>query len=272
MPYLSLSLDKHDKNCPDPFNVKRLYIRDYDNKDIQTFVPYALTCLSCDKIVKVKFEHRLTKREKRLERWHSNYSKEQIERAKEYALNRKVKRRIRKLERKLLGEERISPEENGLRRRIKGYNNLYSGYECSDKVKELINWDMNQCQRFLDVRPTVIELCRVIYSSPLHRYNNGSDLRKFRGYIPDPDKEGWFKYDKSQLIPDPNRPGKMKWNDDKNFVSEYEKLIIKEAELRKKLMNDIIESHSKKLESKEIKEIIVTQKEILKKKRNPAPK
>ena len=49
----------------------------------------------------------------------------------------------------------ITPEENGLRRRIKGYEELYAGADWSGELTE----------RFfkLDPRPTVKELRRVVY-------------------------------------------------------------------------------------------------------------
>ena len=64
MPYLSLPIENHDKNCTDPYNVKRLWIKDYDDKGRQKFVRYALTCLSCNVIIRdVNFEHTRNKKQ-----------------------------------------------------------------------------------------------------------------------------------------------------------------------------------------------------------------
>ena len=45
MPYLNdkLTSSQHKDDCKSP-SVKRLYIRDYDNKGRQKFVPYGITC------------------------------------------------------------------------------------------------------------------------------------------------------------------------------------------------------------------------------------
>ena len=53
MPYLNKKITVHNKGCKNP-NVKRLYIRDYDNKGKQKYIPYAVTCTNCDALVKEK--------------------------------------------------------------------------------------------------------------------------------------------------------------------------------------------------------------------------
>ena len=89
-------------------------------------------------------------------------------------------------------------------------------------------------------RPTIEELKKVIYSSPLRRYNNGSDIYRNRSWLPDPDRPGYLKYDTSGWIPDPNNPDKKIYNPDPNFVSDYNKAIIQEAQIRRKLMEDML--------------------------------
>jgi hypothetical protein len=223
-------MEKHNKNCTDPFNVKRLCIRDYDDKGRQKFVPYALTCLSCNIIVRdVNFEHKPTDRERNTLSNSKKLdsilglppaSKEQVERARKHKVIRKYKRRKDKLERKLLGEECISPEENGLRRRIKGFNKLYS-YEHDNEMRDIIKWDIELCQKFLDLRPTVKEIRHVLLSSPLHRTTSSTSFRTQKRYIPRkpiPDRPGWYRRD----------------------FAKYKELVVQEAETRKKLMNDII--------------------------------
>lgn len=233
MPYLSIPIDKHDKNCTDPFNIKRLCIRDYDDKGRQKFVPYALTCLSCNVIIKEKFEHKLTNREKQNLSVRKKLdsilgpnlglppaSKENLERVKKREVMEKYKRRKEKLERKLLGVEHVSPVENGLRRRIKGFNKLYF-YEHDNEMRDRIKWDVEFCQKFLDLRPTVKEIRHVLLSSPLHRTTSSTSFRTQKRYIPRkaiPDRPGWYRRD----------------------FAKYEELVVQEAETRKKLMSDII--------------------------------
>jgi hypothetical protein len=152
-----------------------------------------------------------------------------------------VPKRCAKCKRTNWDKGSISPKEVGLRRRIKGFNELYS-YKYDEKMSSLIKWNPDVCEKFLnmDPRPTVEQLKRVVYSSPLRRYNNGSDVYRYRGWIPDPDKPGYLKYDKSPWIQDPNNPGKTIYNPDRNFVSDYNKLIVEEAQTRRKLMEDTL--------------------------------
>jgi hypothetical protein len=145
--------------------------------------------------------------------------------------------------------ELITPKERGLRRRIKGFNNLY--YYDALIIKQLqdrIDWPMDLCERFLKIvpRPTIQEMVEVINASPLRRYNNGADVSRTRNKIPHPDKPGDLKYDESSWIPDPEKPGKLKWNDDPNFVSDHAKAIIEEARKRKDLMEKIIRMRENK--------------------------
>ena len=39
---------------------------------------------------------------------------------------------------------------------------------------------------------------------------------------------------------DPNNPDKIKWNFNPDFVSDHEKAIIQEAQIRRKLMEDML--------------------------------
>jgi hypothetical protein len=135
----------------------------------------------------------------------------------------------------------LSPKENGFRKRIKGYNRLYSDMY-SDKLRNLIRWNPNVVEEFLYMtpRPTIEELKKVIYSSPIRRYNNGSDTHRHTYLVPDPDRPGYLKYDDSRWIPDPNNPDKPIYNDDPDFVDDRDKAIIQEAQIRRKLMEDML--------------------------------
>ena len=126
--------------------------------------------------------------------------------------------------------EKISPEENGLRRRIKGFEKLYKFVEfywtehLSRPPKFVnIDWPAGLTEKFLSLkpRPTIRELRRVMYPAGLViRPLNSQNQYTRRGYVPDPDKPGWFKYDKE----------------------EYIKIIQQEAQKRIEVMIEIINS------------------------------
>lgn len=168
--------------------------------------------------------------------------KEQIQRT---GMRRSKKRKQWQRYRHMLGGGPISARENGFRRRVAGFKLMYTN-DCYHYklLGNLINWDENLVERFLAVRPTERELYSVIYSSPLFRYNK-KDADKLRGFIPDPSKEGRAKRDLSHYVYDPDRPGQWKWkyNSDPTILGEFEKLVIKEVQIRKEKMREIIKSH-----------------------------
>lgn len=59
MPYLQSKIKKHNDGCKRP-SARRLYIRDYDTKGKQRYIPYGITCLSCGVQVFEKLQHNLT--------------------------------------------------------------------------------------------------------------------------------------------------------------------------------------------------------------------
>jgi hypothetical protein len=142
--------------------------------------------------------------------------------------------------------EDITPKENGLRRRINGFRELYEGdtshYRGPDH-KWSIDWPYDLSEKFLNIKPkpNIKELKQVIYCSPVGRYNNGSDVYRSRNKIPDPDKPGWLKYDYSHWVSDPDNPGKLKY-DDSLGPSEYQKLLEQEAKKRQDIMIEIMKS------------------------------
>jgi hypothetical protein len=129
-------------------------------------------------------------------------------------------------------EEAISDRERGLRTRIKHFERLYK-YEnrylrLPEEQDLVIDWPDGLCERFLNLnpRPTKLELEDVIYSSPLGRFNNGSDVHESKrkySYIPDPDNPGYLKYDKKR----------------------YRKLLKQEAQIRQELMQQIIDQRNR---------------------------
>ncbi len=141
----------------------------------------------------------------------------------------------------------ISPKERGLRRIIRGFTQLYEN-DCyySTHIKNLIGWDENLCERFLNIkpRPSIKEIELVVYSSPLKRYNNGSDYYRMKQKVPVKGEPGQFRTDRSGLIQDPKKLDKIIYNPDPNFVSDYLKVVINEAHIRQSLMNKIINSRT----------------------------
>ena len=126
--------------------------------------------------------------------------------------------------------ELITPTENGLRRRIKGFNRTCYWGNFTHSTNIIFPNDLSD--RFLAIKPrsTINEMRQVLY--PL-----GFNTRKYKYYIPDPDKPGKLKY-ASQCIPDPGNPGKMKYNPD----NEYKKLLEQEAQKRIEIMVKIMKS------------------------------
>jgi hypothetical protein len=119
----------------------------------------------------------------------------------------------------------ITPEEEGLRRRIKNLEKLYR-YESRD-------WPNGLCEQFLRIkpRPTVRELKQVLY--PL-----GYDTRKRRNWVPDPNRLGYLKYDDSMFIPNPDKPSETEYNPENN----YQKILNEEKEKRIEAMVNIMKS------------------------------
>lgn len=233
MPYLDSKIDKHKNNCTNPVG-KRLYIRDYDDEGKQRFAPWGLTCTTCGVVVKQQYQRNLPNGQKH---WFENLSKE----AYEHHLKYKVKEKLERQHRRRQGGGPITPEENGLRIRIRNYEKFYTREYMvyRDKMKELIDWPPGLSATLLNLipRPSMNELSKVVW--PL-----GWDPHKHRNMIDDPDRPGYLKYDTSPWIPDPENPGKMKYqyHDNPDFLSDYEKLLVEELQKRKEIMKEIIKS------------------------------
>ena len=175
-PYLDSMIQKHKKNCWNPVG-KRLYIRDYDDNGKRRFVSWGLTCTTCGIVVKEKYERNLTKQERQRLEWHQKPTGEKYEKLiqmlggrkplsdQEYIQwlrQRKLEGKLKRLERRRLGKEPITPKETRLRKKIKRLNERYS------ENKNLVGiWDSSVVEKFLYVnpRPTISELEDVYYSS-----------------------------------------------------------------------------------------------------------
>lgn len=121
--------------------------------------------------------------------------------------------------------EAITPEENGLRRRIKGMKKLYeysSSYWDMPSVADY--WNSGLADKFLNLnpRPSVTELRQVVYPPGLVIGLTSQNQTTWRGYVPDPQKPGWMKYDEK----------------------EYLKTLRLEAEKRNDAMKQIINNRS----------------------------
>jgi hypothetical protein len=212
MPYLHSKIEpgKHKKNCGNPV-AKRLYIRDYDDKGNQKFVSWGLTCTSCGVVVKQKYQRNLTKGER------TYHDKELLE----YARKRKVRQKLERLQRKKLGPDPISPTESGLRRRIGRLKEFYELMSLHWGDLD-IAWNDALVEDFLNVspRPTIRELREVFQPSWSKISVDSQKWRKYKGYVDDPDKQGWLKYDREK----------------------YKDLLKYEAVKRQDMMQEIIKS------------------------------
>jgi hypothetical protein len=118
----------------------------------------------------------------------------------------------------------ISPKENGLRRRIRGFKQLYkyAGSYWSDRsIADC--WSDELTEKFLNLnpRPTITELGRVAEPPGLVIEALTSQNQYIhRGLVPNPEKPGWLKYDKE----------------------EYIKILKQEAQKRQQVMRRIIET------------------------------
>ena len=244
MPYLDSKIEKHKINCTNPVG-KRLYIRDYDDNGKQRFAPWGLTCTTCGVVVKQKFRPNLTPKQledrefdRKLEG--SKYSKtfEKLtgrsrsswEENLEWKQKRKIAKKLERLQRKKLGPEPITPEESGLRTRIRNLKDFYqmqSYYWGHPNNKETLDfgWDEKLVEQFLNLslRPSTSELDD-IFNGPEFAIDVDSQ-RKFRsrGFVPNPEKPGWLKYDREAYI----------------------KLLKSEAQKRKEMMQEIIKRRNR---------------------------
>jgi hypothetical protein len=100
-------------------------------------------------------------------------------------------------------EDDISPEERGLRTRIRGIKNLYeySSLKWSNpSIADFWNNDISEKFLRLNPRPTIAELRRVVYTPGLKIGLTSQNYHRRRGYVPDPQKPGWLKYDRKEYI------------------------------------------------------------------------
>jgi hypothetical protein len=258
-----LKIEKHNDNCPDD-NVRILYIRDRDDKGFQPITPYGLICTNCDSFEKTnfdpKFKSRIAKMEKEylsdesikfIEGWYGGTVtvEQHLKDARARAIIKKCKTKIRKL----LGNEPITPKEQGLRKKLENLEAFYQ--EVNSKLDTDLGWDHELFRHFLVSRPTIAQLnklnricCNDKSSIPpglldlcIHT-NNSRRRRDLIGYVP---------------IPIPEKPGWVRFKRDKEKYIELLKLVI---QTKKEYMHDL-------LNPSEPKEAIIITPRVNKKKR-----
>jgi hypothetical protein len=116
----------------------------------------------------------------------------------------------------------MTPKENGLRRRIKGFKQVYENagdYWTDPSITD--SWSYELAEKFLNLNPppTIAELERVVHPpglvmEPLNSQNQYTR----RGFVPDPENPDCVKYD----------------------VEEYKKNRKLEAQKRQQIMLQII--------------------------------
>jgi hypothetical protein len=121
MVYLTRLMVKHNENCPDRLNVRRLYIKIYvpneehPKRGKQKLIPYGLACLSCNKIIreygiktaKQKEQELAIINKKRAQYGFSPLTQEGHEKVKQDNARYRLKRYIRRLEREELQQKKI---------------------------------------------------------------------------------------------------------------------------------------------------------------------
>ena len=97
--------------------------------------------------------------------------------------------------------EAITPQEKGLRRRVRGFKRLYdyARYYFENSLGEdaIIHWPNGLIEQFLDLnpRPTISELSQVVYPEGLIlRPLNSQNQFTGRGYAPDLKIPGRLQY------------------------------------------------------------------------------
>jgi hypothetical protein len=99
-------------------------------------------------------------------------------------------------------EGKMTPEENGLRRRLRGMKKLYEHVARDFFSDPSISkwWDNELTERFLNLypRPTIDELKQVVRLSG--RVLTSESRWTWKGYVPCPENPGAWKYDKKEYL------------------------------------------------------------------------
>jgi hypothetical protein len=113
-----------------------------------------------------------------------------------------VPKRCTKCKSKNWNDEKISPQERGLRRRVRGFKELYDELEIRSEgtagKDAIIGWPNGLIEKFLNLkpRPTILELNQVIDPKGLvlRPLDSQNQFNRF-GYVPDPTDPEMYFYD-----------------------------------------------------------------------------
>ena len=148
----------------------------------------------------------------------------------------------------------ITPTEMGLRRRIKYFETLYEYAPLYCGIT--IDWPNGLCEKFLDIdpRPTIEELKQVLYP-PGGLGLTSQNHYTHRGFVPDPDMPGQWKYDKEEYSKTLKREAKnrielMLQIMKSRGINDYDPaaVIIQQQKKREEAINQTNKSHKQLLE------------------------
>ena len=237
MPYLDRQIppEDHKPGCPKP-KAYGTYRRVKDEKGRRTWALRVLECPSCGVLIKLPHKYVTKKQNNSIPALPKILSeKEPLESTRDVELMRIRTKEVQQV---------IGREEKKYRAKIRAFNTMYKNDEkYCPRLKGKINWDPKLVERFLDIRPSYDEMFGMLNWPPLHRYDNRR-ANKRRAWIPDPDKFGYIKYDHDCY----NIKGYEAWGKhpgiiDLNKLSEFETLVITEAQGRMEYMDNIIKKH-----------------------------
>jgi hypothetical protein len=102
-------------------------------------------------------------------------------------------------------EGKMTPEENGLRRRLRGMKKLYD-HVAADFLISTPSiprwWDNELTERFLSLypRPTIEELKQVVHLPGLVIGVTSENRYSWKGYVPSPENRPMWEYDKKEYL------------------------------------------------------------------------
>jgi len=279
----------HRPNCVKP-KIVRGYERGYDDEDKRTWILASLRCVGCGVIVVLPHKPNLTtkQREKLMKKMpklpsyetlkqdlelDSQVNKEDIDNEYLYTegkTTRPAAEQTQAYRRKkdMIGEYEVNgiprctkfeqwvmyDKEKKLRSKVRELNGIYKKDEkLCPRLKGKINWDPKLLERFLDTRPTIDVIRKVLLWPPLLRYSR-ERANHSRGWIPSPNPEHWghTEYDDKcydikacfwryrlygETPPDPE-------SINLDELSEWEKLVIVESKGRKKFLESVIKKYN----------------------------
>jgi len=265
MPYLDnqIPLEDHQDDCPDPKAI-RLYRRGYDKRGNQTWIAWGLECPNCKVVIKQPYKLNPTRKQRdkqlvitpKLPKLLSEETTfNSVPRTKEEIENEHTKRRKEMKRRAIKQRKALNPItdlEAKYQKRIKALRGIYKK-DCKlcPGLQGKKIWDEKLVDRYLATNPEVDDMHEILYWPPLYRANT-KHANKHRGWIPDPEHRGYWKWDPEYLkrVPskfnhsyepitmyDPNKPWK------------FEKMVIEEASGRMEAM----EASIRKYEASKIK-------------------